>query len=892
MKIPFPIKGIDENWSYENQPPVTCRAASNVRAYDPATGRATGAQRAGLTEYVSAAVNGTNAVQEMNHVTEANDDFSYADVSPPTEVWEKAMEHAVGGLQYRSAAISSDGFVYTIGGEFPGNWVTRVNGSGAQEMRVNIGPTLPFGGAPPNFPTAIAVATDPLTSERNVYIATGGVPGQSSSVIVKYVEVGGSGLEVKWDDAATPSGFLEIGENILDLSVVIDENGNESLMCITQGGEVFIIAVSDNVPFVATSFPTVGAGSKIARINTTSLLVSSFGASESISKYVNRQGTWQQAWSLPWIGGTGATVLVSGTGYTFWCTGTARAEAFPKGNGSKITWKYTDTLSVGSITNPTKIWEYGAASSAGFAPKIDNAQNLYYINVDSSAARKVFRLSGATPTKDWEYAPGFTGIMQSVLPGMVYPSRETIPEFMYTIAENAGDPTNITIDKARLRLRSISGNTTRSITTIAIANGRAFYKNGSAWTGVGSAGDFTTSLRYVQSTVFNQLIYIVDGINQRFFDPSDNSMTGWTTTKGTLPQGVRMLTVWNGRVILYGDPGDPFNWFMSAYGDATDFDYFPTVTLATQAVAGNTSKSGKCPDLINAIIPFSDDLLIFGCDHEIWRLTGDPMEGGRFDLVSDVTGMAYGRAWCKDDKGVIYFFGSKGGVYGMPPGGIPVSLTEGRRENTLHGINTATNKITLAWDNRARGVHVFVTPFTQAATTHYFWDKRLDAWWDDSFATPSSGTAGDLDPTAVHVVDGDAPGDRAILLGAHDGKVRYIDHVTPATDDGGTAIVSSVTIGPIQPTFGSGIEAKLTATRGVLNDSSGDLNFELYDSDEALSLGTIIHNGVWKAGRNNGIRERMRGSSFWLKLLDRHGAPWAMESVEMDFEAAGRVRNR
>ena len=92
MKIPFPIKGIDENWSYENQPPMTCRAASNVRAYDPASGRALGAQRTGLTAYVSAAVN-TTAVQEINHVVESNDDFSYANVSPPTEVWEKAIEN-------------------------------------------------------------------------------------------------------------------------------------------------------------------------------------------------------------------------------------------------------------------------------------------------------------------------------------------------------------------------------------------------------------------------------------------------------------------------------------------------------------------------------------------------------------------------------------------------------------------------------------------------------------------------------------------------------------------------------------------------------------------------------------------------------------------------------
>lgn len=883
MKIPFPLKGIDENWSYENQPPVTCRAATNVVAYDPATGRASGAQRVGHTGYVilsgtTVEVNSSNPIQEMNHVVTSKNDYAYADVDPPTEVWEKAMEHA-SLADPRSSAISSDGFVYVLGEE---NWITRVNSSGAQELHVNIGPHL----ADPTFQAAmrIAVATDPITSERYLYIVTNGLSALGyPSLLLKYQEVGSNGLELVW---ASP---LEIpnADNVFD--IVVDANTNTSgarIYLLHQLGLLTQVTDSGTSALVNGTAPTQAYAKRLNLVASGIMLISCYPGEKLVKLNQVSATEWTQAWELTGIGGTGSVSKTDGSGYTFWCTGTAAT--------GKVAWKYTDVLDKTSVAAPTNTWSYGAASSVGFAPAIDTSENFYYINMDSAAALKVFRLIGETdpPTKDWEYDSGFTGQLRSFHLDPKYPDGETVPEFMYTVADDASDPDNIAIDKARLRLRSISGTTTRTIRTIAIANGRAAYKaSASVWTLIGSAGDFTTSLRYVSSAVFNQKVYIVDGVNQRLYDPSDDSMTGWTTTKGYLPQGVRQISVWNGRLVVYGDPGDPFNWFMSAYGDGTDFDYFPIVTLATQAVAGNVSKSGKCPDLVNAFIPFSDDLAIFGGDHEIWRLTGDPMEGGRFDQITDVTGMAYGTAWCKDDKGIIYFYGSKGGVYAMTPGGIPQSLTEGRRENTLASIDVATNKIMLVWDHRARGVHVYVTPFSAAATTHYFWDRRLDAWFDRSFSTPSAGSAGDLDPTAVHVVDGDAPGDRAILIGSRDGKVRYVDYATPAVTDDGTLIDSSVTIGPIQPSLGAGIEAKLVNTKAVLNNSSGNVNFELYSSDEALQLGTMQHNGLWLAGRNYGEREVMRGNAFWLKLTDRFGAAWALESLEMDFEPAGRVRN-
>ena len=90
---------------------------------------------------------------------------------------------------------------------------------------------------------------------------------------------------------------------------------------------------------------------------------------------------------------------------------------------------------------------------------------------------------------------------------------------------------------------------------------------------------------------------------------------------------------------------------------------------ATIAVAGNNSDAGELGDIINCLIPYSDDILIFGGDAAIWLMRGDPMDGGQIDLLTDSVGMAWGRPWCRDPYGVIYFFGSRGGVYQLDPSG-------------------------------------------------------------------------------------------------------------------------------------------------------------------------------------------------------------------------------
>ncbi len=112
------------------------------------------------------------------------------------------------------------------------------------------------------------------------------------------------------------------------------------------------------------------------------------------------------------------------------------------------------------------------------------------------------------------------------------------------------------------------------------------------------------------------------------------------------------------------------------------------------------------------MIPYSDDVLIFGCDHSIYQMSGDPMDSGAIDLISDTVGMAFGRPYCMDGQGNIYFFSNRGGVYTLAGGGgkpTPISLDLIGPE--IDKINLNTTSVRMVWDEESFGFHLFLTPY-------------------------------------------------------------------------------------------------------------------------------------------------------------------------------------
>lgn len=334
-----------------------------------------------------------------------------------------------------------------------------------------------------------------------------------------------------------------------------------------------------------------------------------------------------------------------------------------------------------------------------------------------------------------------------------------------------------------------------------------------------------------------------------------------------------LIAVWGGRIVLSGLETDPNNIFMSAVGDPFNFDYSPEIQTVQQAVAGSvTNGYGKNPDIVTALIPYTDDILLIGGSHSIRRQLGNPAEGGINVSITDITGIAYGQAWCQSPEGVIYFFGSRGGVFRITPeSGIPSKLTALTIDERLTDINLDQTIVTLQWDDRAIAVRVYITPKNGSSTTHYVWDVRNEAWWPFHYVTAAH------NPLATHLMSGDAATERRLLEYGQDGYVRYVD-VDASTDDG-NPIESFVYFGPFSGTM-------LVELDATLRENSNNVTWAICTAstmERALEVAPRF-TGRLKAGRNPRHWPRGFIEQGYVRLSA--SGPWALESLAIAVEAA------
>lgn len=441
---------------------------------------------------------------------------------------------------------------------------------------------------------------------------------------------------------------------------------------------------------------------------------------------------------------------------------------------------------------------------------------------------------------------------------------------------------------------------TRIHRKVAVAGGTLYQFNRSARS-VLATNFCDGSAPVVFSTVLGGKLYFADGTNYRTYDGEKNVSGTLTATAGSLPASssgrkCTLIETWRGRLVLAGLEGDRQNWFMSAVFDPGNFDYNPAVPLATQAVAGANAPAGKCPDVVNGIVPLSDDLLIFLCDHSVWQMTGDPAEGGRFDLISAVVGGAWGRAWTVAPDGTLYFFGQRGGVYRMRPGAKP-TLVSAPINDRLMDVDLSKHIVRMVWDDEKEGCHLFITPLAASeATTHYWFDEGREvfqpataqggafSWWPDEFANTVH------NPMAVYLFDGDAPDDRVILMGGRDGFIR--EWSDTAKSDDGVAIQSEVYLSLVQR---GGNAFRMQDLQCTLWQNSSDVDFSVHvgESAEAASHNPSSFDGTFIAGRNYSQPARVRGHAMYIRL---HSSAleklWSLDSMLAVIETLPKTAQR
>lgn len=407
-----------------------------------------------------------------------------------------------------------------------------------------------------------------------------------------------------------------------------------------------------------------------------------------------------------------------------------------------------------------------------------------------------------------------------------------------------------------VHVAAVAGGTIKEITSWGDGSGSASSASGDS---------LDSSVPVVFSFPLGGYLWFCDGTDIVRWDPATNTASNTTTLSITgAPVGARLCCAWRGRAVFAGDVDEPHNWFMSAVDDPTDWDYAPVPAVETQAVAGNRSPAGQVPDAVNTLIPINDDKLLFGCDHSLYLMRGDPAAGGRIDLFDGHTGMSWGQPWCKDPSGGIYFHGSRGGIFYLSRN-FQIKRISAGIESRLREVPLATTLVRLAYNDAEQGVHVFfssTSDLSGSGNTHLFYDVRTESWWLDQISNDA------YDIVAPHIVDGDGATDRVLLLGDPSGRVLHFD--PDEEKDGGSYFNWEVWLGPIS--LGDNSHCMLDEIEAVLGDHDCIANWDVYTGEtaEAAFNSSFLASGVWQARTRHTERAcRLSGNRLYLVLSNR-----------------------
>jgi hypothetical protein len=371
----------------------------------------------------------------------------------------------------------------------------------------------------------------------------------------------------------------------------------------------------------------------------------------------------------------------------------------------------------------------------------------------------------------------------------------------------------------------------------------------------------------------------------KVYDPSAATLSLLVESAGKPPAGCRLIAKFRDRIVLAGNLVEPHNWFMSASGDATDWDY--SATTSTGAVSGTNSEAGQVGEPIRALCPYRDDYMIMGCARSLWVMRGDPKFGGEIDALSRTVGIVSEQSWCWTPEGAFLFL-SYDGMYMQPPGasGSPIQVSADVLPDELRHIDENLFTVTMAYDINGEGVHIYLVGATAMNTSHWFFDWEHKAFW--RVQVPS-----DTEPTALISYTGWDANSSAVLLGGRDGYIRrYRDD---AETDDGTEIESYVIYGPFRPGNSDFREGLMREMRVTVAANGGSVAWSIIKNDRAeniLTEGTTVNSGTWAAGHNRRTSARVRASTMVLKVAAVSGGlrTWAMEKLGVTFSPLGRQR--
>lgn len=372
------------------------------------------------------------------------------------------------------------------------------------------------------------------------------------------------------------------------------------------------------------------------------------------------------------------------------------------------------------------------------------------------------------------------------------------------------------------------------------------------------------------------------------------------TGGGTAPTNCGLVWVHQDRLALAGDSSNPHQMYMSAVGDATNWDYADVTTGGAWTNTG--SEGGQLGDSVVAAINHNQNVSLIGSLRSIYAVVGNPRVGGT-RRVSTSIGPLSNNAWCKglDDSGANHtYMMTYDGLYVIPAGDYssPAGISRKKIPNELIGVNPAAgDKCAIGFDSQWKGIYVTVDP-NSGSDVNYFYHIPTDSWWPLEL------------PITPHVYATfpavQSASTSAILPIGSGGSLRQFNNgVNQGASDGLGGFYenfdSYVLIGPVKLSDPSG-EGIIYSCSAALAKDSEDVNWSVYVGDSAeqayrkaeadtSNTAADFSGAKWTYSTSqywNGVQNpRVRGNAAYVKVYDVSNERWQLEQIVMEIERCG-----
>lgn len=381
-------------------------------------------------------------------------------------------------------------------------------------------------------------------------------------------------------------------------------------------------------------------------------------------------------------------------------------------------------------------------------------------------------------------------------------------------------------------------------------------------------------------------------------------------SSGSLPARAYIGCLYQGRVVLSGNPNYPNQWYMSRQTNPWDYAYVTGDTDAQSPVYGGASDAGECGDIVRALIPYRDEYLVFGCATSMWYLTGNPAQGGQILELDLTVGIFGANSYCFDGGGNLYFWGTNG-LYKTTMPRQPRCVSARSLPSIVRDedADASTHRITMAYDRTRSGISVCITKLSDGTNSNYFYDKATETDTEPGGFFPETYPE-ECGAYSLFYYSANDAANRDLLLGCKDGYLRKFDPTAEDDDIGGTdeAIDSYVSFGPLK-LGGKNKEGVISSIVGVtaggkssseLTDSSSPtLNVWVGHSADEITEKLIANSSpnlaatISAPGRNRGaaIKRPVRGAFAGIRVGNSTATEtWGLERLILEGVETGRMK--